>query len=468
MRQRSPDIWARVRTINWLLGGVGMASALVCFLIDGTYEVRDYSRRLPRLPSYPSLPSGSLENSTPGPTDAVLPAGDPLQRKVDYLAFTGDNRTLIGSSPTRRRHLNRRELHAWDVASGRTLWTRVLPGPTDIDSTLSALMPDRVSLVTVRSMPIWNSRVNKGDGGYRHSLHLELLDARTGRPRNQSDDSTRQEVPHPPVSVDVAPDGRSVAVACPDRVVVWQVREDAGNWKRSVLVRPAERRRLPVSRAQFTADGKHLVVLSKGAGDSFRRLPRADIWDAATGRRVRSVGERLSADWGGQPFNTLSGMVALSPNRRRLVTFSVKRHRFVLWDVGSGERLVESPTVELRPDNTYVDLKFVASRGMSRSDRGESVAATIFEGETRFPSKSIVYWDTPVNRIRSVSTEAWGPARTDAISNDGRLAATPAQGYEIYSAFLRDARTGAPVRTLEGAVGLRPFGVSGQGKENGG
>ncbi|MES2462153.1 MAG: hypothetical protein V4671_16330 [Armatimonadota bacterium] len=455
MRNQSPEFWARVRTVNWILGGVGLASTLVYFLMDGPYETQVHS-----IPPPPVSATATTQSRMQGTTDPSLTlrrALESLQRSVDYLAFTGDSETLIGSSSTQATHLNRRELHAWDVGSGKKLWTRAMPGSVQFDSPLTALMPDQSSLVTVRSLPIWNPGLNNGDGGYRQSLHLELLDARTGRTQNQSDDSTRQETPRPPVSVDIAPDGRSVAVACPDRVVVWQVRRDAGYWKRRVLPRSGERRLLPISRAQFTADGKHLVVLSKGAGGALRRLPRADIWDATTGKRIRSVGERLSEDWDAKPFHSLSTMAALSPNRHRLVTFSVETRRFVLWDVDSGKRLVESPPVDRRPYDTCVDLKFLASRGMSRWDRGEFVAATLIEpsqGDRRSTSTSIVYWDTVRGRMRSTSADAWGFARTDAISSDGRLAATPTDGYQIHAVFLRDARTGNVIRALKSGGGL--------------
>lgn len=55
-------------------------------------------------------------------------------------------------------------------------------------------------------------------------------------------------------------------MASSDIIVVWKGEKGNPSFGFSTLQQPADRRYLPVSRAQFTADGEHLVVLSTDRG----------------------------------------------------------------------------------------------------------------------------------------------------------------------------------------------------------
>ncbi|MES2465124.1 MAG: hypothetical protein V4671_31545, partial [Armatimonadota bacterium] len=341
MRQRSPDFWAKVRTVNWILGGVGLASTLVYFLIDASNKMPvriSYSRSTRAvMPIPPGLSRWNNSARDQGP--GVHPPVNYPGRRVNYLAFTGDNRTLIGSGSSINVGVSQTELHAWDVVSGRKLWTKATPGLVEDYSTRSTLMPDKSTVATVNLIRFYlGGRPGGPPGRMNHSLlMLEFLDARTGRvletrklPWEEFPQSPL-DIDDTPVSIDAAPDGRSLAIASPGRIVVCEGRK--GAWQSCTLLRPADRDRLPISRAQFTADGKHLVMLSTGYDGENRRLPCVDVWDAKTGVRVRSLGDPFTVKRGRLWLPYDSVMADLSPDRRRVVTFSPKTHRFVLWDI---------------------------------------------------------------------------------------------------------------------------------------
>jgi hypothetical protein len=85
---------------------------------------------------------------------------------------------------------------------------------------------DRSSVVTVSSVA---SRLNRSQNPlpYKYQLALWFRDARTGRLRSFAR-SDYESVRRVPISIDVAPDGQSVAVASADRIDVWQRHNESG------------------------------------------------------------------------------------------------------------------------------------------------------------------------------------------------------------------------------------------------
>jgi hypothetical protein len=146
-------------------------------------------------------------------------------------------------------------------------------------------------------------------------------------------------------------------------------------------------------------------------------------------------------------------MAALSPDRRRVVLYSLRTRRFTLRDVETGSVLVQSPPTGENRIVASSNLKFVASRGESHSSPGSTIAVTIIDTEAMRNSSGAVsyfYWDLPENRVRrAASDKAWDPAQADSFSPDGRLAATPTGWRGEHLAVLRDARTGRSVRRLD-------------------
>lgn len=182
MRRLSPRFWSRVRTVNWVLGALGMgvwlghwffSTSTLTHGINGPRPSRTVTEQSPIAKSHePRRLQARVGNQ---------PENYP-RHTVNYLAFTGDNRTLIGSGSDVNDWGNVAELYGWDVASGKKLWTSVTPGPVDYYSTHSILMPDKSTVATVYFLPNF-TRGEPGEPSSRkvfYNLILIFLDARTG------------------------------------------------------------------------------------------------------------------------------------------------------------------------------------------------------------------------------------------------------------------------------------------------
>ncbi|MES2465360.1 MAG: WD40 repeat domain-containing protein, partial [Armatimonadota bacterium] len=144
MRQRSPEFWARVRTVNWILGGVGLFFSLF-------YALSNQQERV-------QMPD----------------------RTISRLVFSPDGRTLVGYGSWIEPGVRLGETRAWDVRTGKRLWSEshavsdVLPG---------TFLPDGSSLVTVRAAyhAFRSDKHQEYRPGYDVFLRLTFRDARTGR-----------------------------------------------------------------------------------------------------------------------------------------------------------------------------------------------------------------------------------------------------------------------------------------------
>jgi WD40 repeat protein len=436
MRRRSPHFWSRVRTFSGIAAGIGIASALFSYF--PFHEEEDY------------------------------PA-----RTVQYLAFAGDGRTLIGSGEVRRPERYAGEVYGWDVATGRRLWTEAASLTTMGAS--SALMPDGESLVTV--IPMIPAKF-VGDGSetpppdfwpYRYGLIFR--DARSGRSAYTSL-ATPDRIEGNPSSIDVSPSGRSVAAAFSDRVVVWSAEPENGlqiRHPRTVLQANKNNFETIVS-ARFTTDSTHLIVISERLDARNRIGARADLVNVTTGAAVHCFREPGRTEKPGKPQRDGLGrmeMADLSPDRRRIATFRENDAHLSLWDVATGKRVAETSLaglLDLPGIYMFYDLKF---RDTSKeSAKGACTVSVTAEdalpppGSALPPAETVVYWKTKSGRLRKKKPMGpWWGEDIRATSPDGSLtAASTPQALDDRDEFvcLRNTHTGQVIRVLRGNGGPLP------------
>ena len=416
-RHVSLQFWSRVRTFNWIASGIWIVCAGVVSFFNFIQD-----------------------DDFPG-------------RTAYDLAFTRDGRTVVGSGSVIRSGLQQGEVYGWDVATGKRLWTEVIPGTAGTPSTL---MPNRSSVVTllpVRSGSEGRTPSPTDSSSFRYWLCFR--DARSGRLTNTSL-ATPQPVPYSSPGIDVAPDGKSIAATFVDRVVVWSA--EPGNnpqvWRLRTFLQPKHESSRSIGSALFTGDGRHLVVFSEGFDDKYGRNVLVDLWDARTGTRVHAFRE---SHGNRKPLpETLDMMAVLSPDRQRIATVVDKNVHLRLWDVGTGNRLAETSVPGL--DGALDSLGFLDTNAENGNYKVTVTSTDVPAHEAgKMPSDhTIVHWETKPSRVRTKASDVFvGLPAAKAFSPDGRVAAvSPGRWHDDRLAILTDAHTGREIRVLEGDGGL--------------
>ncbi|MES2462154.1 MAG: WD40 repeat domain-containing protein [Armatimonadota bacterium] len=406
--------------MNWILGAVGMAWCGLFALVN-LFDADDF----------------------PG-------------RTVEHLTFTADGRTVAGNgSVIRSGGLRQGEVYGWDAATGRRLWTEVISGTTDVPS---ALMPDGRTLVIIvpvrTGLQRWIPSLASTDS-CRYSLTFR--NARTGRLLSEA-------LPSPnlgeftPLSIDVAPDGRSVAAAFSDCVVVWSAIAGTPEpaWFPRTLLKPDAPLSLPIRSAHFSADSLHLVVDSAESDYDSRREAWIDLWNTRTGTRIHAFRNTLQR--GEPPTDFPHDMVAFSPDRKRMVTFHEKGARFALWDMATGKRLAEAHAEGMPASERCYNLRFFRPETTAENE-SEAVLVTVtryMHTRQRYTSSSYatLFWDVKASPVWRKTLGKSDRQDEDAISPDGRLAASITGWQDNRLAILTDAHTGREIGVLEGDGGL--------------
>ena len=411
MTRYTLHFWRRVRTANWFLGGAGLMFAL-------SYSLTHQLERV----------------SWPG-------------RTISRLAFTPDGKTLVGYGSWIEPGVNQGETRAWDAATGKRLWRKAYAAPEVLPSTF---LPDGSSLVGVRVAYGTNDGYSRTDylPGDTAWMTLRFNDARSGQ-TSAKITAVARKTPFKPVSIDVAPDGRSVAVAVEDGIALWNlpIKSGVAGSPRWFPVSP-DKERYPVAEAKFTRDSHHLVVSRLGRSDAYSQCVKAsvEVWDARTGTIVRSlnadVPPALPGIAGRLQTAPRSLLTALSRDRRRISTLAQKqaRVRFALWDAETGkllrEQTVKGPFALWQFDR----LTFMIRRqgetiagdpdANSPGYKSDIVEVMYGQGSARstggryFPDRT--YWLPGQNRLKLEPpghTFAWWD--DEAVSPNGRLRASP-------------------------------------------
>ncbi len=438
-RHRSLQFWARVRAVNWVLGGVGLVLALFSMLIHQAAEQR-------RQQEWVAEQRERRERQK-------WP-----ERTISRLAFSPDGRTLVGQGKWIQPGVRLGEMRAWDVRTGKRLWSEVRPIPTFLPATF---LPGGQSVVSVcaDSDPLRSRRPAAQDywPGADVRISLRFRDTRSGRIISNSaplDPVAREK----PTSIDISPDGRAIAVAFPNGVALWDAPAEADEaWHPRWLSLPprdtvrAEVER-PVASARFTPDRRFLVVLLANRSNSYamRLTSVAEVWDTRTGARVRSFDESLPLS--GRKTSSTSGTyahlrAALSPDRQRIATltrpYGTSRISLALWEVKTGRLLRRSDPDMLSGspgDVPFDSLEFLTWHGgkpgpslLSNggvSPHGHDVVALMAADPgagnvVRNPAFRR-YWMPGLNRLEQVPPKgAFVPRENAPISPDGRLRARP-------------------------------------------
>lgn len=357
----------------------------------------------------------------------------------------------------------------WDVASGRQIRTFLGAAGARNDQPKLAWSPDGKSIL-----------VAGGPDG------LRLWDVVTGR--------TLRVAPEIHAGVAVfAPDGRWVALASNEALVLWDPATGA-------VIRTLSGHTSSIAGVAVSADGG---LVASGGMDA-----RLILWDARSGAQIRSLASPVeigavamsrdgrllvSGDWPldgiahprsmvrlwdgstGESIRVLDGLghalssVALSPDEG--IVYSGDERA---WEVSTGKEVPAYPGSVLSPDGTLalsigdvVVLRDVAThaRVHELSGRATRVGAVCF-GErggralVGLDNGSAVLWDlATLQPLRTFDHES-GDVRTAALSTDGRLAISGGRNNEVR---LWDVATGATLHEVRGfnsasAVALSPDG----------
>ncbi|MES2465359.1 MAG: hypothetical protein V4671_32735, partial [Armatimonadota bacterium] len=192
---------------------------------------------------------------------------------------------------------------------------------------------------------------------------------------------------------DVSPNGRSIAVAAVDGVVVWNAPTKTGgvweeHWFAPKTAKAAKaatggKAWRPVASARFTPDSRHLVVLrtSDSAIDYAGVVMTAEVWDARTGAGVRSFNGSLPVS-GKKPVAYRNQLMALSSDRQRIATLSHRdlTARFGLWDVETGKRLRDFSAPGFSAGSHFDHFVFTTER-TKNAILGKSAAARLPESK---------------------------------------------------------------------------------------
>ena len=255
------------------------------------------------------------------------------------------------------------------------------------------------------------------------------------------------------------PDGRTVLTAANDgKVRVWDTL--TGRLTKSVDTGSVQ----GVSDIDISADGKILAA----AGDS------VSLWELDTGTLLRRI-EGKSV--GG------SGAMALSRDGGRMVTQS-NDQTVVVWDVHSGERLVEIPGVAsdgyssvLSPDGQLVAAGWGQDRvrlwnastgAVVRDLIGHSNAVAWMgfspDGQrlvTASSDRLAMIWDVATGKRLVTLTGHLTPVTNAVFGPDGSTVATMAQDGETK---IWDAQSGAELMSLPGGLSLQALAFSPDGR----
>ncbi|MES2461695.1 MAG: WD40 repeat domain-containing protein, partial [Armatimonadota bacterium] len=128
-RYLSLQFWARVRAVNWILGTAGLVFALFSLLSrHASVQRKQHDEAARQWEQHQLL-------NWPG-------------RTVSRLAFSPDGRTLVGQGSWIQPGVSLGETRAWDVKTGKRLWTNSHPVSTVLPATF---LPGGQTLVSVRA-----------------------------------------------------------------------------------------------------------------------------------------------------------------------------------------------------------------------------------------------------------------------------------------------------------------------------
>jgi hypothetical protein len=404
----APKFWERVRLFNWIAGAIGLAAS-------GWLGLGDRDSR-PR----------------------------PREHRLFHSEFSPDSRSLIADGVVFDGSERSAELDAWDVATGRRLWTRSSPG---IRSARSSILPDGSTVVTA-------APVARSDRGIPSlflapqdsaTYQLQFRDLRTGQ-LLQSSLPTPHPLAGPIREIDIAPTGRTVAVTFADRVAVWEaVGMGSGKkWQPAVLDIRSESGTFRDS-LHLSADGVNLVALR---GRNFFRSGRNGEKAPETVRWVEIRSARTGATLRTTRYWVSSGGSLVSPDRCCLLAMAPHPESnstgYMLWDLQT-DKVVQSVRI---PGWSHPKVHFVIAAQPPPGKPG------VREYRICVRTNGIYNWDTRTNLVHKLCTiPRLTPTALESWSPDGRFSVTYNRLPSASVTHINDALTGIPLRPLEAPPG---------------
>ncbi len=361
--------------------------------------------------------------------------------EVDWLKFWADDRYLISSS-----YYNAR---IWDVETGKMLAVSNELGYYGA----IAFSPD-----------------NRTIAASKREERIYVWDVETGETL-----SAVELVGEPIQSLAFSHDGRLLAGAGKEAVYVWDVETAQLKTRfntpvdvRGNLIYPSR------YRIMFLPDNRSLASVNY-TGEFFERVASVYVWDAATGERLRVIGEGLT-------------YAAFAPDGSAAAGRSGAKN--CIWDLSTGEALMEMPDgfgfAGFSPDSRTIAAfkRDVLNRTMTIQvwdpKKNERLAAVenpettnlLFASKGRLAGYSSYlaaaapfhYWDVQAQKQAEYRIPGSSPIRSVSFSPDGLSVAT--SGVDAYSTssgiHIWDVSTGEEKRRIRAYPGPSAFSPDGR------
>ena len=307
--------------------------------------------------------------------------------EVVSVAFSEDRRILFTGAKEGTARI-------WDVESGRELLT-LKEGNLDHVKRVAPSADGRVVL-TISSE------------GSRHMA--KAWDTESGRTLVRA----------PTDFIELSPDGRTIAFAGRDAVIIWGLEQ-----ARELMTLRGHQG--PVHDFKFSPNGR--LIASASHDDTAR------LWSVATGRELQVI------EGHGHAYSNMG--VTFSPDGRTVATGS-KSGVVRLWDVATGRELqaLRVPNRYLRPDPDY-GVRYSDSYERHDWVRFGRDGRTVVTGSREFAQ----VWDVATGRQLWRFAQHSGPVLSVASSPDGRTVAVSREDNTVH---LLDSVTGQALHVLQG------------------
>ena len=345
---------------------------------------------------------------------------------VTSFAFSADGeRIVVLSQSLNGLAISSSTVRAWDVSTGRLIWT--LPKGDGVLGSLW-LSPDGNRIVTSGTKiaeAVIDVRGNPMEGGgIKHAspFELHIWDVRSGQ-------STALALPGDTAvhSVAFSPDGRQLVIADQYGTRVW---DPVSGRPLTAQMDSGEE----TQTAEFSPDGKRLLTAS-----AYEQNGMARIWDAASGQPLtppmQADTEVYTAHFSpdGKRIVIVSGVTT-----GRWVTYSTAR----IWDADSGQPLTETLTIDTPIDNAQFspdgrrlvtvaenssriwELRMGAPGAMVLQGDGVGSHARFSPDGSRIvtaSSKALQLWDARTGRVLAAQSDYVGVLQDLRFSPDGKL-----------------------------------------------